>query len=88
MGIADLTAACAVVLPIGFFGAFYQAGVGDKVLDPGKSAYVFYLIEDGQGADSSYPVDGLEKGIGNRIVVIGQFQDGPFQIGKDAYHRY
>jgi len=66
---ANLFARGAQFFATGFFGAFHQPTIGDKILHAGKARAVLNLIENDQGKDLADARDGLEPG--ERLAIIG-----------------
>ena len=79
MSVSDLLAAVALPFPGGLFGAFDEPGIGDEVLDPGKPADIVDFIEDDQGEDRSYAMDGSQEKQGVRVMMFGVSEDMPFE---------
>ena len=83
MGVADLFAAAAVFLAIGFLGAGDQAAIGGEILNPGKAADVLNLIEQIEGIDPAHAGDALQEGISSRVMLLCVGNDVLFEDGQD-----
>ena len=65
VSVTDLFASGSVFFAVGFFDAFDQTAVGDKILDRGEAFDGFDLVENDQSEDSSDSGDGLKQGVGS-----------------------
>jgi len=81
MGVADLPAAAAVFLAVGFLDALDQAAIGGEILNPGKTADVLDLIEQVEGIDPAHAGDALQEGICSRVMLLGVGNDVLFEDG-------
>ena len=82
MGVADLLAATAVFLAVGFLGAGDQAAIGGEILNPGKAADVLDLIEQIEGIDPAHAGDALQEGISSRVMLLCVGNDVLFEDGQ------
>ena len=71
--VADFLIGFAGPFAVGFFYRFNQAGIGGKILDPGKASDVMDFIEDHQGQDRTDTRYGLQQKERMDVVLPGGF---------------
>ncbi len=84
VGIADFAVFGSGFLSAGFPGAFDQAAIGDKVLDPLKPGNVMDFIQNDQAQDFSDAGNAPKQMEASGVVPFGLANDMGFQIGKKA----
>ena len=80
--IANLRAGGAIALPRRFLGAFDQAAIGHKILDPREAGDIMDLVEQHQTQNLADAGDGLEPVQGLCVVLLGRLYDGQFDIAE------
>ena len=64
-------------------GAFDEAAVGDKILDPGEASDVVDFVEEDEAEDLAHPWDTPEQVPAVDIVSLGAFFDVALEVTKE-----
>jgi hypothetical protein len=82
--VADLGVLGAELFASRLSGAFDEAAVGDKILDPGETPDVVDLVEEDEAEDLAHPWDAPEQVPAVDIVSFGALLDVALELTEEA----